>query len=839
MRRNNPLVLLLVALTICATLTLQIGLGQAQATEANLADKAVNYVYNQYLVNGAQFDSTVNGAYVAYILTSAGVDVSGWVYNGKNMPDAVVDLINQDLQGTGSSAKRLAEDLIAMQALGKDTAQLQSLLLSRESITGLDQGLYSIYSNAPAYDLLGRAGKLGGNNSVFNVIYARTYILGQQGTDGSWGYADFQSTTEAIRTLAYLDPAKSDSTVQQAISNGCSWLQQQQQSDGSFAVSSWDDPLTDTTEAIATQTVLGIGPASWKNASGKSAVDYLNDKALNSDGSFGTSGNVMDAAWALDALHQLGQNPQGVYFVVTPNSKTLSVGDTLQLNASQLNASLQGTDVTQDTDWSVADSSIASINDHGLVTANKQGATVVTAVYDGFSVPVSLTIQSNSSGSSGITVYVTVIGDNNQYLFGPDQAVTLSSSNPTALEALAATGLSYQTSTTYSGFVTSINNLANVGQQGWMYSVNGQQPGGIAGNVSVHDGDKERWWYGTATDLSSGSATTSSSGSATVDPATGGTVGLGSEASVSIPAGALNGTTAVDVAVQKVSAPPSAPTGFQTLGSVFEFTVGGNSGYKFAKPVTLTFSFDPAALSPGETPAVYYYDTTASQWVGLGGTVSGSTITVNVDHFTKFAVLAGKVETPVAPAVALPTAPAFSDVSVSYWAYNAIGSLCGLGYVAGYPDGTFKPDNQITRAEFISILNKVLQPPAYNPATPDFSDVAPGDWCYGSVESAVYAGVVKGDGRAFSPNAQITREELAVILANALGKQDEARLNSNNMTDFTDDTGISSWARGCVTVAVKDGLIKGYPDDNSFRPQNGATRAEACTVINNFLNVHK
>ena len=328
---------------------------------------------------------------------------------------------------------------------------------------------------------------------------------------------------------------------------------------------------------------------------------------------------------------------------------------------------------------------------------------------------------------------------------------------------------------------------------------------------------------------------TSTTGSASVDPATGGTVSLGSNASVNIPAGALKGTASTTVAIQQVSSPPAVPAGFSLLGSVYEFTVGGSTGYSFAKPVTLTFTFDPTAVPAGETPAIYYYDESSDQWVSLGGTVSGSTITVTVDHFTKFAVLAGNAATPAGPA----TAAKFTDVPASLWAYGDIESLSGLGYISGYPDGSFKPGNTITRAEFVSILSKALKLAAYNPAAPDFSDVAQGDWFYGSVEDAVYAGIVKGYGSAFKPDDPITREEMAVILVNALNEQDQAKSSMNSGTAFTDDASISAWAKGFVAVAVQDGLIKGYPDDNSFRPKSAATRAEACAMIMNFLNIHK
>jgi hypothetical protein len=185
------------------------------------------------------------------------------------------------------------------------------------------------------------------------------------------------------------------------------------------------------------------------------------------------------------------------------------------------------------------------------------------------------------------------------------------------------------------------------------------------------------------------------------------------------------------------------------------------------------------------------------------------------------------------------TAPVFSDVSASYWAYGAISSLSSQGLVSGYPDGTFKPGGAITRAELVSIIGKALKLQSYSPAAPDFSDVSSSDWFYGSVESTVYAGIIKGEGNgAFGSNQPITRQELACILANALGKQDEAIVSASQQSNFTDDASISSWARGSVAVVVKYGLLKGYPD-GSFKPQGDATRAEACAMITGFLNMQQ
>ena len=187
-----------------------------------------------------------------------------------------------------------------------------------------------------------------------------------------------------------------------------------------------------------------------------------------------------------------------------------------------------------------------------------------------------------------------------------------------------------------------------------------------------------------------------------------------------------------------------------------------------------------------------------------------------------------------------PPVPAqlFSDLSASYWAWPAINNLSTMGYVYGYPDGTFKPGSPITRAEFVAISDRALNLTPYAPQTPTFNDVAPSGWFDRAVETAVYAGIVKGYGNTFQPNHPITREELVIILVNALGQQDETKASMKDQTAFTDDAKISAWARGFVVAAVKDGLLKGYPD-GSFRPQGHATRAEACVMIGNFLKINK
>ncbi len=308
----------------------------------------------------------------------------------------------------------------------------------------------------------------------------------------------------------------------------------------------------------------------------------------------------------------------------------------------------------------------------------------------------------------------------------------------------------------------------------------------------------------------------STTGSAVVYPSAGGTVGLGSEASVTIPPGALQGGGGVKVTVRKVAPPPPAPGGYTIIGA-YEFTVNGLDHYTFNSPVTLTFAFDPSMVAEGTTPAVYYHNGT--EWVLLTGTVdrNRNTITVTVDHFTVYAVMA---KAPV-------QAPDLKDIA-GHWAQNGIEKLASLGAVTGYRDGTFRPDNRITRAEFTVVLVKAFKLAPGRGRV--FADTA-GHWAGDFISAAAAGGIVEGYGDSrFGPDDPVTREQMAAMIVKA------ANLSpAPGEPAFADSGNISAWASGPVVTAVKNGIIKGYAD-GAFRPGAYATRAEAVMMIVNALD---
>lgn len=306
----------------------------------------------------------------------------------------------------------------------------------------------------------------------------------------------------------------------------------------------------------------------------------------------------------------------------------------------------------------------------------------------------------------------------------------------------------------------------------------------------------------------------STNGKASVSPGHGGNISLGSDAAVEIPAGALKGSSIVEVKVKKLTSSPAVPAGSRLASDVFDFSVGSQKKYDFAKSVTIKLNFDQSLLKANEIPEICYYDDSMSKWISIGGTVSGSTISVQVEHFSKFAVLAAPVK--------------FSDIEGN-WAAADINKMYASGIIGGYPDGTFRPDNEISRAEFVAILVKAFHLEGQsNSVFPDTAE----HWAKDYISIAAASNIVKGySDTSFGPDDAITREQMAVMVVNA------AELNSvTDAESFTDQKEISSWAKDAIDTTSSKGIITGYPD-KSFKPRGNAKRAEAVTVIARALEI--
>ena len=171
----------------------------------------------------------------------------------------------------------------------------------------------------------------------------------------------------------------------------------------------------------------------------------------------------------------------------------------------------------------------------------------------------------------------------------------------------------------------------------------------------------------------------------------------------------------------------------------------------------------------------------------------------------------------------------FADITGT-WAADDINQLADLGVVTGNPDGTFRPDSQITRAEIVAILVRLYDLDSETMVT--FEDTQ-NHWASGYISIAASLGHVNGfDTAHFGPNEALTREQLAVMVTRIAGLQP----SGGTALSFADSSAISGWAMDGVRAAFENGLISGYPD-GTFRPDAEITRAEACHLIVNLINL--
>ena len=163
-----------------------------------------------------------------------------------------------------------------------------------------------------------------------------------------------------------------------------------------------------------------------------------------------------------------------------------------------------------------------------------------------------------------------------------------------------------------------------------------------------------------------------------------------------------------------------------------------------------------------------------------------------------------------------------------HWAKNEIMSMENAGNINGYPDGSFKPDNKITRAEFTKLVNKTMGFTTSETSI-NYSDVSQTDWFYQDVLIGNSYGYIKGfPDNSFKPNEFITREQAAVVLSRVLKMETNELINGNQ---FSDASQIGTWSIPSINILIKEGIMKGY-SDNTFKPSGEVTRAEAAVLLN-------
>ena len=238
-----------------------------------------------------------------------------------------------------------------------------------------------------------------------------------------------------------------------------------------------------------------------------------------------------------------------------------------------------------------------------------------------------------------------------------------------------------------------------------------------------------------------------------------------------------------------------------------------------AAPVTVTIPYTPTAaeLENPDSIVIWYLDGSGKLTCVPNGHYDAATgtVTFTTTHFSQYAVGYNNVS--------------FKDVSG--WYADYVKYIAARGIINGTGDGIFSPDADITRAQFVTILANLSGDNLNGYTASSFSDVSATDWYCKAVQWAYEKGVAVGSDGKFSPNANITRQDMAVMTLRYVEKVAGYTLPETiSAVTFTDGAEIASYASEAVTAMQRSGIISGN-SDCSFAPTDNATRAQAAKII--------
>ena len=172
------------------------------------------------------------------------------------------------------------------------------------------------------------------------------------------------------------------------------------------------------------------------------------------------------------------------------------------------------------------------------------------------------------------------------------------------------------------------------------------------------------------------------------------------------------------------------------------------------------------------------------------------------------------------------SAATITDIN-GHWAQVSINKWISAGYVSGYPGGSFKPDQKISRAEFVTLVSKAFKKQSLKDQG-SFSDVKQSDWFYSVVVSSKAGGYISGyEGGTFRPNQSISRQEAAVIITRLLQLNTDS---SDVNLAFKDANKFPSWSITSIKAVVAGKIMKGYAD-GTFKAEQSITRAETVEAL--------
>jgi S-layer homology domain len=196
-------------------------------------------------------------------------------------------------------------------------------------------------------------------------------------------------------------------------------------------------------------------------------------------------------------------------------------------------------------------------------------------------------------------------------------------------------------------------------------------------------------------------------------------------------------------------------------------------------------------------------------------------------------------ETDDKPVVTTPTTTPpekFSDVPEDYWAKPAIQSLLTINVVSGFPDGSFRPNEPVTRAELAAQLQKVFEQKAKQKGV-KYKDIAADYWAAKAINQVSESGFLRGyPGEIFKPDQQVPRVQVLVALASGLNLNLPSQ-SAGMIKQYKDAKDIPNYAIQKVAAATQNSLVVNYPDRTLLNPNQPATRAEVAVMIHQALAI--
>ncbi|MEQ8974005.1 MAG: S-layer homology domain-containing protein [Coleofasciculus sp. C1-SOL-03] len=175
-------------------------------------------------------------------------------------------------------------------------------------------------------------------------------------------------------------------------------------------------------------------------------------------------------------------------------------------------------------------------------------------------------------------------------------------------------------------------------------------------------------------------------------------------------------------------------------------------------------------------------------------------------------------------------ATTFPDIQGN-WAQAFIEALASRGIIQGFPDGTFRPNAPVTRAQFAAMIRQAFEQPLERPAT-QFADIPANFWALDAIQEAYRMGFMEGyPNNIFLPDQNIPRVQVLVALVSGLDLSAPAQTTALLNQAFQDAAQIPDWAQTSVAAATVNQMVVNYPNVAFLNPNQTATRADVAAFI--------